>query len=111
MTDPVSGQPDQQGGAVGCCDSCGGTGGDSDGPCWDCRGTGCAHPDPCHTAPEPGTLAAAVEALVNSAEAEKFRDDACRHVVQQPYADNRYVRLLDDIRALLRDAGGNRGHA
>lgn len=43
-----------------------------------------------------------IRKLVHSPEAEERRNDACRHVVSQPYADNRYVRLLDDIREALR---------
>jgi hypothetical protein len=47
-----------------------------------------------------------IRALVHSTEADQYRDQACRHTVEQPYADNRYVRLLDAIRAALagRDA-------
>lgn len=39
--------------------------------------------------------------LVFSEEASRFRDEASRHVVGQPYADNRYLRLLDDVRRIL----------
>lgn len=42
--------------------------------------------------------------LVESPEANQYRDEACRHVVNQPYADNRYVRLVDAIREVIRDA-------
>lgn len=42
--------------------------------------------------------------LVRAPEADRYRDEACRHVVAQPYADNRYVRLLDAIREAVRDA-------
>jgi hypothetical protein len=45
-----------------------------------------------------------IQALVESPEATQYRDEACRHVVNQPYADNRYVRLLDAIREVVRDA-------
>lgn len=44
---------------------------------------------------------AAVRALVTSEQANQYRDEACRGVVALPYASNRYVRLLDDIRAAL----------
>lgn len=44
---------------------------------------------------------AAVRALVTSEQAEQYRDEACRGVVALPYASNRYVRLLDDLRAVL----------
>jgi len=42
-----------------------------------------------------------LEAIVRSPEADQYRDEATRHAVAQPYADNRYVRLLDDVRAVL----------
>lgn len=45
-----------------------------------------------------------VKSLVESPEATTYRDEATRHVVAQPYADNRYVRLLDAIRDVVRDA-------
>ena len=45
----------------------------------------------------------AIRELVHSAAADQYRDEACRGVVELPYASNRYVRLLDDVRALLRD--------
>lgn len=42
-----------------------------------------------------------LEVLVRSPEANQYRDEACRHAVEQPYADNRYVRLLDAVREVL----------
>ncbi len=42
-----------------------------------------------------------VAALAYSPEADEFRDQACRHAVVHPYTENRYVRLLDDLRAVL----------
>jgi hypothetical protein len=44
---------------------------------------------------------AAVERIVRDPQADTYRDEATRHAVAQPYADNRYVRLLDDVRAVL----------
>ena len=46
-------------------------------------------------------LVAKIEALAHSPETDKYRDEACRGVVALPYASNRYVRLLDDLRALI----------
>lgn len=43
-----------------------------------------------------------LEALVDSPVAVQYRDEACRHAVDQPYADNRYVRLLDAVREVIR---------
>lgn len=48
---------------------------------------------------------AQIRSLVTSAEAVQYRDEACRHAVAQPYADNRYVRLLDDVRAVVSPPG------
>jgi hypothetical protein len=42
-----------------------------------------------------------LEAIVRDPQADLYRDEATRHAVAQPYADNRYVRLLDDVRAVL----------
>jgi hypothetical protein len=44
---------------------------------------------------------AQIAGLAWSTEASTFRDDACRHRVAQPYADNRYVRLLDSLRDVV----------
>lgn len=52
------------------------------------------------TAPEVG-LREAVEAIVNSPEADMFRAAAFEHRVPQPYADNRYLCLLDAVRQAL----------
>ena len=57
---------------------------------------GAAHADAAAT-----RAVAAVEALVFSEQADEYRAAACQHVVAQPYADNRYVRLLDDVRAAI----------
>ena len=42
-----------------------------------------------------------VRALVRNEKADEFRAEAARGVAQLPYANNRYVRLLDDIRAVI----------
>lgn len=46
-------------------------------------------------------VVAAVEGLARSEQADRFRDEAARGVAQMPYASNRYLRLLDDLRAAL----------
>jgi len=53
-------------------------------------------------------LLAKVRAVAFAPQADQFRDEACRHAVKQPYADNRYVRLLDEIRDLVRGADRSR---
>lgn len=53
-------------------------------------------------------LAAAVErveALVFSDQSDQFRSEAARGKVALPYASNRYLWLLDDLRSALSDAG------
>lgn len=47
-----------------------------------------------------------VDAVVHAPETDRFRAEANQHTVEQPYADNRYVRLLDDLRALVADVRG-----
>lgn len=48
------------------------------------------------------TLAADdVRRIVFSEEATRFRAQANKHTVGLPYADNRYVRLLDDVRGAV----------
>lgn len=43
----------------------------------------------------------AVERLVTSPEANQFRDEAARGSAKLPYASNRYLRLVDDLRRVL----------
>jgi len=63
------------------------------------------------TAPEPlaardAEWAVKLRRLAYAPETDVYRDEACRGTVQQPYANNRYIRLLDDLRALVREVTG-----
>lgn len=42
-----------------------------------------------------------VRTLLHSEQVEKFRDEAARGTVALPYASNRYMRLVDDLRAAI----------
>ena len=59
------------------------------------------HERHCPRAERAEAALADLRALAHSPESDKFRDEACRNAVALPYASNRYVRLLDDLRALL----------
>lgn len=84
-----------------------------------CRDAGCSSRPHFHTpaveailaarAQPQDALAAAVEALVWSDDAKRWRDQAARGTAEMPYAANRYVILVDALRAALAGSGAEVG--